>query len=143
MQAQLDAHFGPIASAQRRLHSRDSELAETADSAILVAVSQKVTTVTSAQLELFPWLEPLGFDPSDFKIEPRSVAEALSNIKSNGAWKEFWVTPPGSERCRLHLGPDKSPKQIKLEDNIMHVQVFHGDEPPKIFTGIPQLIKND
>ncbi|CAK0846616.1 unnamed protein product, partial [Prorocentrum cordatum] len=165
------------------------------DTTIVVAVSQRPTTLASVVSSLRPWLGEIGFEDEQYEIKQkgesparrfeicftgsttiasRRANKATSLLKGADGWKEFWVDPPGAERCRLHLGPDKSPKRIKTEvtlrkaraivelqypgkrfysdrehgvlsigwDKIMHVDVFHGDTPPKIYWDSTQLAKH-
>ncbi|CAK0813889.1 unnamed protein product, partial [Prorocentrum cordatum] len=106
------------------------------DTTIVVAVSQRPTTLASVVSSLRPWLGEIGFDDEQSEIKQkgesparrfeicfsgsatiasRRASKATSLLKGPDGWKEFWVDPPGAERCRLHLGPDKSPKRIKTE----------------------------
>ncbi|CAK0825212.1 unnamed protein product, partial [Prorocentrum cordatum] len=106
------------------------------DTTIVVAVSQRPTTLASVVSTLRPWLGENGFDDEQYEIKQkgesparrfeicfsgsatiasRRASKATSLLKGPDGWKEFWVDPPGAERCRLHLGPDKSPKRIKTE----------------------------
>ncbi|CAK0822839.1 unnamed protein product, partial [Prorocentrum cordatum] len=106
------------------------------DTTIVVAVSQRPTTLASVVSSLRPWLSESGFDDEQYEIKQkgesparrfeicfsgsaaiasRRASKATSLLKGPNGWKEFWVDPPGAERCRLHLGPDKSPKRIKTE----------------------------
>ncbi|CAK0789518.1 unnamed protein product, partial [Prorocentrum cordatum] len=82
------------------------------------------------------FLSELGFKDDECKVEPRGqlptkrfvaklcglpgpaskkVQRALAGLRSDDkSWKEFRVAAPGSPiDARPHLGPDKSPKQIK------------------------------
>ena len=45
----------------------------------------------------------------------RQVLRVLSRLRVDGVWKEFYVDVPGGARARLHLGPDKNPRQIRTE----------------------------
>ncbi|CAK0873804.1 unnamed protein product, partial [Prorocentrum cordatum] len=152
------------------------------DTTIVVAVSQRPTTLASVVSSLRPWLGENGFDDEQYEIKQKGESPARrfeicfsgsATIASRRASKATSLLK-GAERCRLHLGPDKSPKRIKTEvtlrkaraiielqypgkrfysdrehgvlsigwDKIMHVNVFHGDTPPKIYWDSAQLAKH-
>ncbi|CAK0878162.1 unnamed protein product [Prorocentrum cordatum] len=134
--AELRKQLALAAAAPRDEQPPPSSFERAEDSTIVVAVAQKPTTQASIAASLQPWLEGLGFSSEDFSIVLRGMAPArrfevqfkrpsgaaarkartaISSLRDQSGWKEFWVTPPGAERCRLHLGPDKGPKRIKQD----------------------------
>eukprot|EP00959_Pyramimonas_sp_CCMP1952_P221696 4634616-Pyramimonas_sp.AAC.1 len=134
--AELRKQLALAAAAPRDEQPPPSSFERAEDCTIVVAVSQKPTTQASVIASLQPWLEGLSFTSEDYSIVLRGAAparrfevqfkgpsgaaarkarSAMSNLRGQSGWKEFWVTPLGAEKCRPHLGPDKSPKRIKLE----------------------------
>ncbi|CAK0886585.1 unnamed protein product [Prorocentrum cordatum] len=108
------------------------------DTSLVVAISQRPTSVESMREVFVPWLSSIGFENANdefqiaakgtvpckrFEIKfsgpigvaSRKVDRVLANFREGKEWNEFWITPPGDVRCRIHFGPDKSPKQIKQE----------------------------
>ncbi|CAK0885127.1 unnamed protein product [Prorocentrum cordatum] len=108
-----------------------------ADSTLLIAVAQRATSLEAMSACLQNFLSETGFDSSEYEIvskgtlpckrfavqfkgmvQPasRKVLRALSALKDENGWKAFFADLPGlSERTRVHMGPDKSPKQVKME----------------------------
>ncbi|CAK0825979.1 unnamed protein product, partial [Prorocentrum cordatum] len=103
---------------------------------IAVAMSQKHTTAAHVRETLQPFISGLGYEATECEIkasgdEPskrfavafkgtvapatRKAHTILQNLKVDKQWREFTVGVSGSSDCRLFLGPDKSPKQIKTE----------------------------
>ncbi|CAK0813275.1 unnamed protein product, partial [Prorocentrum cordatum] len=106
------------------------------DGTIVVAMAQKHTTVAHVRETLQPFISGLGYESTEYEIkasgdEPskrfvvafkgavapatRKAHTVLQNLKVDNQWREFTVGVTGSADCRLFLGPDKSPKQIKTE----------------------------
>ncbi|CAK0803568.1 unnamed protein product, partial [Prorocentrum cordatum] len=108
-----------------------------ADSTLLIAVAQRATSLEAMSACIQNFLSETGFDSSEYEIvskgtlpckrfavhfkgmvQPasRKVLRALSALKDENGWKAFFADLPGlSERTRVHMGPDKSPKQVKME----------------------------
>ncbi|CAK0899195.1 unnamed protein product, partial [Prorocentrum cordatum] len=106
------------------------------DGTIVVAMAQKHTTVAHVRGTLQPFISGLGYESTEYEIkasgdEPskrfvvafkgavapatRKAHTVLQNLKVDKQWREFTVGVTGSADCRLFLGPDRSPKQIKTE----------------------------
>ncbi|CAK0812195.1 unnamed protein product [Prorocentrum cordatum] len=113
-----------------------SGFARDPDQNLVVAMSQVPTTLAAVKKSFDEWLLSLSLTSDDYKIEAagpsptrrflikfgglvapatRKVQMVLSKLRQNGAWKEFWADVDGAPSRRLHLGPDKSPQQVKQE----------------------------
>eukprot|EP00959_Pyramimonas_sp_CCMP1952_P094242 1971550-Pyramimonas_sp.AAC.1 len=106
----------------------------------------------SACLQSF--LLDTGFDASEYEIVPkgtlpskrfavhfkgmvqpasRKVLRALSALKDENGWKAFFADLPGtSERTRVHMGPDKSPKQVKMDHVLRKCRAAFATEYPSL-----------
>ncbi|CAK0800801.1 unnamed protein product [Prorocentrum cordatum] len=106
------------------------------EATVVVIMCQASTTKQPVGAAFTEWLAEFGFPESEYEIPPvglapckkfllkfsglvavasRKVLRVLSRLRVDGARKEFHVDAPGVARARMHLGPDKNPRQIKIE----------------------------
>ncbi|CAK0867932.1 unnamed protein product, partial [Prorocentrum cordatum] len=106
------------------------------DPSVVVAMATKMVGIESVRATLSPFLSELGLDASSYTIKAtgpmpsrkylisfngsvglasKYVNKVLSNLRQNDEWRIFEADVSGATPARLHLGPDKNPKQIKTE----------------------------
>ncbi|CAK0906623.1 unnamed protein product, partial [Prorocentrum cordatum] len=112
--SELQRQLVVAAEAPRPSPLTPSSFARDVDSTIVVGVSQQPAASASIVAVLRPRRSGIGFGDSEFEIKQRG-GQGDSSFKGANSRREFWIDRLGSGRRRLHLGPDKCPKQIKLE----------------------------
>ncbi|CAK0909563.1 unnamed protein product, partial [Prorocentrum cordatum] len=140
--AEFRKQLALAAAAPRDEQPPPSSFERAEDCTIVGAVAQEPTTQASIVATLQPWLEGPNFSGEDYPIvirgsvparrfevqfkgpsgaAARKACSAISSFCDQSEWKELWVTPPGAERRRLHLGPDKPPKRIRQDITLRKV----------------------
>ncbi|CAK0850757.1 unnamed protein product, partial [Prorocentrum cordatum] len=123
------------------------------DASLVVAMAQRPTTTACVEAELRPWIASLGLADDLYDLVPvgpvptkkfhirfkgliavasRMAAKVLGALRTDGTWKEFTVEVPGSPRCRIHLGPDKSPRQIRCEILLRRARTIIAERHPNL-----------
>ncbi|CAK0788059.1 unnamed protein product [Prorocentrum cordatum] len=123
------------------------------DASLVVAMAQRPTTTACVEAELRPWIASLGLADDLYDLVPvgpvptkkfhirfkglvavasRMAAKVLGSLRVDGTWKEFTVEVPGSPRCRIHLGPDKSPRQIRCEILLRRARTIIAERHPNL-----------
>ncbi|CAK0886847.1 unnamed protein product, partial [Prorocentrum cordatum] len=107
------------------------------DSTLLTAVAHRATSLEAVAACMRRFLSDAGFSDDECDVLPkgtlprkrfavhfkglvqpasRKVLRAPAALKNDQGWKEVYAELPGaSDRTLVHVGPDKSPKQVKIE----------------------------
>ncbi|CAK0905108.1 unnamed protein product [Prorocentrum cordatum] len=164
LQSQIDEHSAKLVDCER--FDRDP------DGTLLIAVAQRPTSLEARSKCLVSFLSEVGSDEKEYKIEAkgdlpckrfadhfaslvapagREVLRPPRGLKIGRDWKEFYADAPGSDaQTRVHIGPDKSLRQIKTEItlrrcrasiSVLKVEVTAGDAPAVLYWDAAKLEK--